>query len=157
MLDQQHGDAEPVADRTDQRAEFRDLFVIEAAGRLVEQQQQRPGGKRARQLDALARAQRQTRRRPFCHVLQPDEGQHGARGLLEFALLAPRERQRQRVGQGTVAAARVGADLDVVEHRHRGEQGRAWKVRPTPSAAMSDGAQRRSDCPFSRMSPRTGR
>ena len=33
----------------------------------------------------------------------------------------------------------------------------AWNVRPMPSAAMSDGAQRRSECPFNRMSPRTGR
>ena len=43
MLDQQHRDAQPVADVADQRAERADLFVVEPAGRLVEQQQLRLG------------------------------------------------------------------------------------------------------------------
>ncbi len=40
-------------------AELVDLVVVEAAGRLVEQQQLGLGGERARQLDALLRAERQ--------------------------------------------------------------------------------------------------
>ena len=38
MLDQQHRDVALVADAADQVAEHVDLFVVEAAGRLVEQQ-----------------------------------------------------------------------------------------------------------------------
>jgi len=60
-------------------------------------------------------------------VLEPDESQHGARGKVELLLLTPRQRQRQHIGQRAVAAARVGADLDVVEDRHRGEQCRGLK------------------------------
>ena len=39
MLDQQHGHAAIVADLADQSAELDHLVVIEAAGRLVEQQE----------------------------------------------------------------------------------------------------------------------
>ena len=40
-------------------AELLDLLVVEAAGRLVEQQQPRAGGERAGELDPLARAVRE--------------------------------------------------------------------------------------------------
>ena len=53
VLDQQHGDVALVADAADQLAEHVDLLVVEAAGRLVEQQQLRLGRERARELDAL--------------------------------------------------------------------------------------------------------
>ena len=43
MLDEQHGQVEVVAQLRDERAELRDLLVVEAAGRLVEQQQARLG------------------------------------------------------------------------------------------------------------------
>lgn len=55
MLDQQNGDAAVVADLADQVAENVDFLVIEAAGGLVEQQDLRLGGQRARQFDALLR------------------------------------------------------------------------------------------------------
>ena len=65
MLDQQHGDAAAVADRLDLAAQAIDFLVIEAAGRLVEQQQPRLARQRARQFDALLGSERQfARRRP---------------------------------------------------------------------------------------------
>ena len=60
MLDQQDGDVRGRRGCADQLAEPWDLLVIEAAGRLVEQEQLRLGGERARQLDPLLRAERQT-------------------------------------------------------------------------------------------------
>ena len=48
-----------VADAADQVAEHVDLLMVEAAGGLVEQQELRLGGQRARQLDALLGAERQ--------------------------------------------------------------------------------------------------
>ena len=60
MLDQQHGDVALVADAADQVAEHMDFLVVEAAGRLVEQQDLGLGRQRARQLDALLGAERQS-------------------------------------------------------------------------------------------------
>ena len=48
MLDQQHADAAPVADRLDLGAQRVDLLMVEAGGRLVEQQQLRLDRQRAR-------------------------------------------------------------------------------------------------------------
>ena len=45
--------------RRDQSAEFVDLLVVQAAGRLVEQQELRLGRKRAAEFDALLGAERQ--------------------------------------------------------------------------------------------------
>jgi hypothetical protein len=125
MLDQEHGDAKLVADRTDENAELRHLIVIEPAGGFVEQQEPRLRGQRAGELDALARRKGQARRRVGCGGFQSDESQHRARGAVAMALLAAGGWQRHGVAQGSVAAARMGADLDVVEHRHGGEQSRA--------------------------------
>ena len=101
MLDQEHGDAQLVADRADESAELRHLVVIEAAGGLIEQQELRLRGERARELDALARRKGQARRRLRRGVLQSDEGQHRACGPVALALLAPRRRQRHGVAQGS--------------------------------------------------------
>ena len=57
-----------VADALDQFAEPVDFGVIEAAGRLIEQQQFRPRRKRARKLDALLDAERQIGDAPVRHV-----------------------------------------------------------------------------------------
>ena len=64
VLDEEHGEVEVVAHLRDERAELRDLLVVEAAGRLVEQQEPRLGRERARELDALQRPERQSGDRP---------------------------------------------------------------------------------------------
>ena len=90
-------------------AELRDLFVIQAARRLVEQQQLRLGDQRARELDPLERPERQPRRRPSGDVGDPDVVEDLARAAADGAAA-----KRPRAG--------VRADEHVVEHRHRAEQ-----------------------------------
>ncbi len=90
-------------------AELRDLFVVQAAGRLVEQQQLRLGDEGARELDPLQRPERQPGRRPSGHVGDPDVVQDLARATANGAAA-----KRTRSG--------VRADEHVVEHGHRAEQ-----------------------------------
>ena len=125
MLDQKHGDAEPIADGADQRAEVRDLFVIEPAGGLVEQQQQR-ACRPARAPVRRACARPSAGSRPAVWPLPSSPTKANiARAVSSNSRSSLRAgRQRERVGQRPVAAARVRADFDVVEHRHGGEQGR---------------------------------
>ncbi len=59
-----------VADALDQVAENMNLFVVQSAGRLVEQQDLRLGGERAGELDALLRAERQAGYELVLHRLQ---------------------------------------------------------------------------------------
>ena len=80
-----------------------------------------------------------------------------ARAVPSSSLLTPRRGERQRIGQRTVAAARVGADLDVVEDRHRGEQGRGLEGAADAERGDVRRCAGRSDCPFRRMSPRACR
>ncbi len=63
MLDQKDGEVEAVADRGDQLAQPVDLFMVQAAGGLVEQQELRLARERAGQLDALLRGEGQVRDR----------------------------------------------------------------------------------------------
>ena len=63
VLDEQHGQLVVRRGRADELAELADLLVVEAAGRLVEQQQPRPRDQRAGELDALQRPVGQRRRR----------------------------------------------------------------------------------------------
>ena len=63
VLDEQHGDLALVAHPADERAQFADLLVVEAAGRLVEQQQLRLR-RRARAPARPACACRAAARRP---------------------------------------------------------------------------------------------
>ena len=92
MLDEQHRDLALVADAPDQRAELADLAVVEPAGRLVEQQQLRPTGKRARQFDPLAGAERQPGRPAGGHVVQFEQADQRPGGLAQRRFLrgAPR-------------------------------------------------------------------
>ena len=53
MLDQQHGQLELVADALDQVAELDPFAMVEAGRRLIEQQQPRLCGERARDFDTL--------------------------------------------------------------------------------------------------------
>src|SRR5690606_13467785 len=60
MLDEKDGDAELVPDALDEAAERADLFVIEAARGLVEEEKPRLGREGACELDALLRAEGQS-------------------------------------------------------------------------------------------------
>ena len=70
MLDQQDGHLALVANAADQVAEHVDFLVVEAAGGLVEQQDLRIGGERARQFDALLGAERQAGDRGMGDVVE---------------------------------------------------------------------------------------
>ena len=56
VLDQEQREVEVVAQAADQRPQLLDLLVVEAARRLVEQEQLRAGGERTGELDPLLRA-----------------------------------------------------------------------------------------------------
>ena len=64
VLDEQHREAELVADGADGVAEFVDLAVREAAGRLVHQEERRAGGERTRDLE-----EQNARRREFLYAI----------------------------------------------------------------------------------------
>ena len=138
MLDQQHRDAALVADAADELAELVDLVVIEAAGRLVEQQQLRLGRERARQLDALLRAEGQAGDAACATSLEVEIGDQISCDLaVDAAPRAAHPGQAQRVADEVAAGAGMGADPDVVEHRQmRRNSARFWKVRPMPISAM---------------------
>ena len=127
MLDEQHGDLALVADAPDEAAELADLLVIEPASRLVEQQQLRACGERARQLDPLARAERQTFGRLVRHFAQIECFEQRPGGLFEPPLLAAHPWQPQRIADKIAAAGRVGADPHIVEHRLTREQRKVLK------------------------------
>ncbi len=55
MLDEQHGELEPVARLLDERPEPFHLVVAKATGRLVEQEQPGLGDQRPGELDPLQR------------------------------------------------------------------------------------------------------
>ena len=59
VLDQQQVRSKSALTRRSRRAELLDLLVVQAAGRLVEQQEPRARHERARELDSLQRAERQ--------------------------------------------------------------------------------------------------
>jgi hypothetical protein len=61
MLDQQYGDAKPVAYSHNQAAEREDFFVIQASRRLVQQQDLRLHSQRSSEFDSLLRAEGKTR------------------------------------------------------------------------------------------------
>ena len=75
MLDEQDGQVEVVADAADEPRQLLDLLVAEPACRLVQQEQTRPRGESARDLDALLQTVRKLprlclRRIREAHVLE---------------------------------------------------------------------------------------
>jgi len=86
VFDEEHGELQLLAQRPDQRTDSADLFVIEAARRLIQQQELRLGRERARELDALLRAERQRRNRRVCESLKLKQCQQLARLVPGFAV-----------------------------------------------------------------------
>ena len=157
MFDQQHGHLALVANAADQVAEHMDFLVVEAAGGLVEQQDLRIGGQRARQLDALLGAERQAGNRDMGDVFEVEIAEDFVDALVERGLAAADPGQFQRVADDVAVGAGMGADPDVVEHRKIGKQarrsGRCGRCRFRRS-----GAAAASGCsaPSIRMSPALG-
>ncbi len=85
MLDEKDGQVEVVPDPADEPRQLLHLLVAEPAGRLVQQQQPRARGERARDLDALLQAVREAR----SPATRP-----GARGPRTRASPAPADRRR---------------------------------------------------------------
>src|SRR5215471_12774042 len=115
VLDHEQGEAELLVDPPDQVGQVAQLVVVEAARRLVQQEQPGPRDQRPRQLDRLQRAERQARDRPVGDPVEADDLQ----GLV-------RARVRVPLGPGGAGPAhageqeaqRVDADLRVVAAEH---------------------------------------
>ncbi len=73
MLDQQDAEIEMLADAPQQLRQVVDLAVVQPAGRFVEHQQLRAADQRARQFDALLRAERQAAGRLRGDVVQIEQ------------------------------------------------------------------------------------
>jgi hypothetical protein len=88
--------AQAVTDVADQPAERADLVVVQAGGRLVEEQQLRIAGQRARQLDPLLQRKRQRSDRSLGKRIEADEA-HQIAGALGGRSLLDRDRARAAV------------------------------------------------------------
>ena len=97
MLDQQHGDAEPIADLRITSREPIQLLMVEARRRLVEQQQLRLRRQRARELDALLGAERQIGHDALGNRCQAEKLGQFRRPALQQPLFPSNQRQRDCV------------------------------------------------------------
>jgi hypothetical protein len=105
----------------------RALGGVQAGGRLVDEQEPRVGGDRARQLDSAAIAERQifgVRRRD---VIEPEPRERRACAIVGFTALAARTRQREEIAGRIAALGAKRARDDVLEHGHLAEQTRVLK------------------------------
>ncbi len=122
MFDQQHRDVALVADAADQVAQDVHFLVVEAAGRLVEQQDLGFRRQRAAEFDALLGPERKPRDLAIVDAMQIEIGQDLVDLRVERALLAAHPRQLQRVADHVAVGAAMPADADVVAHRQAREQ-----------------------------------
>src|SRR6185437_15203831 len=132
MLDQQDAELELLADRDQQRGQLVHLAVVEAARRLVEQQQLRLANQRPRQLDPLLRAEGQRRHRHVGHILEVQQVQQAMKLLVRPTLLGPHDRQAQGVADEARMRKVVAADQHVVAHAQGAEQGEVLKGATDP-------------------------
>jgi hypothetical protein len=99
-----------------------DLLVVEATGGLVEQQDLRFRGQRARQLHAFLGAERQAGNRDMGDVVKAEIAQDFVDPLVDFGLAAADPGELQGIADDVTVGAGMGADQNVVEHRKIGEQ-----------------------------------
>src|SRR6266446_5560016 len=116
VLDQQHGYLPLVAHSANEEAEFGHLFVVEPPGRFVEQQEPWLRGQRPRQLDPLARTERQAGGGTQRHVFEIKQPQQRPGDLGHYFLLAAHPRQAQRIADEIASAAHMSADPRSEEH-----------------------------------------
>ncbi len=115
MLDQQDREPELVADVEDQPHQLVALLRIESGGGLVEEQESRLPGERARDLEPALLAVRETRGRLVCVGREPQHREHLERLALERRLVELERRCAQHGGGEPGDTVRVGRDADVVE------------------------------------------
>ena len=159
VLDQQHGDAAAGRGCAGSRRQLVDLLVVEAAGRLVEQQE----------LRACSRARARARRACGCRTAaRPPADRRRPRGRAprsarrprvgDRALLAPRQRRRSALARKPPRAERVRADASRSRRtswsrtargsgrcgRCRARRSRAWRhwraARPSNTIARAHGS-----------------
>ena len=157
VLDQQHRQLAARSRMRRSRSHQRvDLLVVQPAGRLVEQQQLRLAGQRARQLDALLRAERQVRSRgASATALEVEQRDQLRRPARRAARSSRRTRgRRSALARKPLRGAAVAADHDVLAHAHacgtaRGS-GRCGRCRARRCRAPASSSSGR---PSKRMSP----
>ena len=110
------------ADALQQLRQVIHLAVVQPAGRLVQHQQLRPADQRARQFDALLRAERQAAGQVPATSSQIEQIQQIVQPRDRDRVLPPHHRQAQRIGDEAGAAEMMRADQDVVAHAHAAEQ-----------------------------------
>ena len=96
--------------------------MVEAAGRLVEQQYLGLRGKRPRQLHALLGAERQAGNDGVRNVMKIEIAENFMDAFVDLGLGAANLPQLQAVADDVAAGTGVGADPDIVEHREIGKQ-----------------------------------
>jgi hypothetical protein len=116
VLDHQHGDAEVVLDVLDPERHVVGFLRIQAGGRLVEQQQPRLGGERARQLDHFAHAIGQTGDQAVAVVRQVEEIDHLLHRFALRQLRAAHARREQQLLPQRAATVAVATDEQVLQH-----------------------------------------
>jgi hypothetical protein len=109
------------------RRKRRDLFVADAAGRLVEEEETGLRDEGSRQLDPFLRPKRKRRNRMAGKLLETDELEGFHRTLLGCGFGVECGRQRYSCLEPAAARLDVVADHDVFEHGHRAEQGEVLK------------------------------
>src|SRR5215468_4688097 len=136
VLDEEDGHLAAVADGAHELTERGHLFVVEAACRLVEEEELGLAGQGAPQLHALEGAEGQPRRRAIRHVVEVEKRDELARRLACLLLLAAHPGQLERVAREVAARAAVHAYQHVVEHAHGGEEGEV--LEGAPDAELGD-------------------
>jgi hypothetical protein len=99
-----------------------DLFMVEAAGGLVEQQDFRIGGQCPCELDTLLGAERQAGNGGVRDVFEVKIGEDLVDLGVDRGLGAADPAEFQRVADDIAGGAGVGADAHIVEHREIGKQ-----------------------------------
>ena len=157
VLDQQDGHAAIVPDRPDEPGERGDLLVVQSRGRLVEQQEIRAPGQRARELDALERAEGQAGGRMAGHRVQPE-----VRDQLLGAGSGPAPPRPARPGDGGRSPGSRPRDrqcaptMTFCRTERVGNRARFWNVRPMPSAEIRWAGVSWIGRPWNSSRPRSG-
>src|SRR5215467_4312337 len=115
VLDHEQRQAELPVYAADQPAQITNLFVVEATGRLVEEDQARPAGQGSRQLDGLESGEGQACNRPICNLGQAHQLQRLRRLLARPPLGATHVAGAQASHQ---EVERVGAELRMQAAEH---------------------------------------
>src|SRR5882672_3614887 len=140
VLDEQHGDA-TCGDAPDDLREPRALRRRQARRGLVEEDEARFSGQRARDLEEPSLPKGQGGNIGGAQLPQADEPHQLLRALAPLCLVAPRGAEHHRPEAG--GEARVRANQHVVDHRHAGE--RPVMLEGAHHAARGDAVRRQAE------------